>query len=83
MRAVFEDVEDGHGGVAEAVNEEGFELAFEEVKSDECAGEELEGGGGGRGGGVYCAPEEVEEGVNEERAGVFDDEDGAPGNLRA
>ncbi len=31
MGAVFEDVGEGHGGGGEAVEEEGFEFAFEEV----------------------------------------------------
>lgn len=29
--AVLEDVASGHGGIAEAVNEDGLELAFQEV----------------------------------------------------
>ena len=42
MDAVFEDVEGGHGGGAEAVDEEGFELAFGEVETYEGEGEGLE-----------------------------------------
>ena len=41
MSAVLEDVEGGHGGGAEAVDEEGFEFAFEEVEEDEGEGEGL------------------------------------------
>ena len=62
MGAVFEDVERGHGGGAEAVDEEGFKFAFEEVEDDEGEGEGLEGGRAGGGG---CSREdEVEEGVD-------------------
>lgn len=50
MGAVFEDVEGGHGGGAEAVDEEGFELAFGEVETYEGEGEGLEVGGAGAGG---------------------------------
>ena len=41
MGAVFEDVEGGHGGRAEAVDEEGFEFTFGEMETDECEGEGL------------------------------------------
>ena len=41
MGAVFENVEGGHGGGAEAVNEQGFEFAFDEVETDEGEGEGL------------------------------------------
>lgn len=34
MGAVFENVGDGHGGRAKAVDEEGFEFAFGEVETD-------------------------------------------------
>ena len=62
--AVFEDVEGGHGGRAEAVDEEGFQFAFGEVEADEGEGEGLEGGGTGA---VGCVGEdEVEERVDEE-----------------
>ena len=66
MGAVFEDVEGGHGGGAEAVDEEGFEFALGEVKADEGEGEGLEGRGAGA---VGCGgEEEVEERVDEEGA---------------
>jgi len=80
---VLEDVARGHGGVAEAVDEEGFEFAFDEVEGDGYAGEGLQGRGRGVGAGVYVGAEEVEEWVDEEGAEVFDDEDGAPCDLRA
>jgi len=44
----------------------------------------LGGGGGGHGGAVVVVkvgPDQVDEGVDEERAEVFDEEDGAPGDL--
>lgn len=62
MGAVFENVEGGHGGGTEAVDEEGFELAFGEVETDEGEGEGLEVGGAGA---VGCVREdEVEERVD-------------------
>lgn len=42
--AVFEEVEEGHCGGGEAVEEEGFEFAFQEVQGYEDAGEGLERG---------------------------------------
>lgn len=62
MGAVFEDVEGGHGGGAEAVDEEGFEFAFEEVQTGEGEGEGLEVGGSWAVGGV--GEDEVEERVD-------------------
>ena len=41
MGAVFENVESGHGGGAEAVDEERFEFAFGEVEAYEGEGEGL------------------------------------------
>lgn len=38
---VFEDVEGGHGGIAEAVHQEGLDFAFEKVEGDESYGESL------------------------------------------
>lgn len=39
--AIFENVEGGHGGGTEAVDEEGFEFAFGEVQAYEGEGEGL------------------------------------------
>lgn len=44
---VFEDVEEGHGGEGEAVDEEGFQLALEEVQDYHGEGEGLQGGRAG------------------------------------
>ena len=41
MGAVFENVEGGHGGGAEAVDEEGFQFAFGEMETDKRKGEGL------------------------------------------
>lgn len=60
------------------MDEEGFELAFEEVEGQEDAGEGLQVGGLGRRVGVDVGACEVEERVDEEGAEVFDDEDGSP-----
>lgn len=81
---VLEDVEDGHGRRGEAVEEDAFELALEEVEGGENHEEGLSGGSLGDGGevGVEVGAGEVEEGVDDERAEVFDNEDGAPANLR-
>lgn len=62
MGAVFEDVEGGHCGGAEAVDEEGFEFAFGEVQAGEGEGEGLEVGGSWVVGSV--GEDEVEEGVD-------------------
>lgn len=62
MGAVFEDVEGGHGGRAEAVDEKGFELTFDEVETDQGEGECLQVG---RTGAAGCRGEdEVEERVD-------------------
>lgn len=73
MGAIFEDVEERHGGGGEAVDEEGLELPFEKVQSDEDQGERLEGGGRGQAG--------VEQWVDDEGADVLDEKDGAPWDL--
>lgn len=57
------------------------------MKQDECHTEGLEVGGwwyrrkGVRREGVDLRTEEVDERMNEDRAEVFDEEDGAPGDL--
>lgn len=49
MGRVFENVQQGHGGGRESVDEDGFELAFDKVQDYKCEGERLElGGTGGR-----------------------------------
>lgn len=47
--AVLEDVENGHGGAAESVHEDGFKLALQEVQSQQAAYEQLQVGGVGEG----------------------------------
>lgn len=83
MAGILENVESRHRGVAEAVDEQRFELALEEVEGEEDAGEGLQVGGLGRRVGVDVGAGEVEERVDEEGAEVFDDEDGSPGDLEA
>lgn len=87
--AVFEDVERGHGSEGEAVHDECFELALHEMDEhhDQTQGLEIgwwwhSGEGVGRQG-VYLRAEKVDEWVDEDGAEVFDDEDGAPGDLRS
>lgn len=81
---VLEDVEERHGSQGEAVDEEGLELALEEVQHDHPEGQGLKGRRaiveGGQG--VDVRTEVVEEWVNEERAEVLDDKDSTPGDLR-
>ena len=81
MCRVLEDVKGRHCGIAEAVHEDCLELAFEEVQGDGEAGEGLESRGFGRRIFVNVRSEEVDEGMYEERAGIFDYENGSPGNL--
>lgn len=78
MTAVFEEVEEGHCGGGELVYKGDFEFAFEEVEGYEGAGEELRWGGGGGCVGVDVGTGEEEEDVDDEGAGVFDDEDCSP-----
>lgn len=83
MEGVLEDVECGHGRVAEAVHEDGLELALEEVQGDQDAGDDLQLGGWAGGIAVDVRAQDVEEErVDEEWAEVFNDEDGAPGDLK-
>lgn len=81
---VLEDVQERHGGEREAVDEEGLELALDEVQHDHPERQGLQGRRAlveGRQG-VDVRAEVVEERVDEERAEVLDDEDGTPGDLR-
>ena len=83
MCRVLEDVPHGHRGVREAVDEERFELALEEVQGHHGASEGLQGRGIGRAIAIDVRSEEIEEWVNDERSGIFDQEDGLPGYLGA
>ena len=73
--AVFKEVRCGHCCSREAVDEECFELPFQKVDSQEGQRKGLEIRWGRREEGV-C------ERVDKERAKVFEDEHGAPGQLR-
>lgn len=86
MCTVLEDIAGRHRRIAEAVNEDGFELAFQEVDAQKGANKKLDVGGIGerlvevvvdvrpqRGG--------EEEGRNNERAKVFNNEHGLPSDL--
>lgn len=64
VRAVLDDVARRHGGGGEAVHEERFEFAFEEVQHDEGEGEGLQAGRVGRGGGVDVWAQGVDERVD-------------------
>ena len=78
---VLENIEGGHGGGGEAVDEERFEFAFEEVDCYEDEGEGLERGAEGgheavfEGGEERCCgcwgEDEEEEWVDEEGSEVF------------
>lgn len=78
VEAVLDEVEQRHRGGGEAVDEEGFQLAFQEVQGYEGAGEGLEEGWRG-----WTREKEVEERVDEEGTEVFEDVNEAPGYLRA
>lgn len=70
---VFEDVQEGHAGGGESVDEESFKLAFDEVQHYECESERLElGRAGGR------RQEGVQDRMDEDGPQIFDQEDGAP-----
>ena len=71
MGAVFEEVKERHCGGGKAVEEEGFEFAFEKVEGYEGAGEGLEKRWG-------VGENNMEEGVDEEGTEVFQDENEAP-----
>lgn len=84
--AVLEDVEDGHRVGRELVNKQRLELALDEVGNDHAEAEPLgEGHGLGRGASISVdvRPSGDDEDVDQDRAQVLDEEDGAPGNLRA
>lgn len=86
MRAVFEDVACRHGRIAEAVDEDGFILAFQEVRGQHRTDGQL-GGGGLREVlevEIDVRPEREEEQCrNHQRTEIFDDEDGTPSYLGA
>ena len=87
MSAVLENITGRHGGIAEAVDEDRFELAFQEVDAQKGADQEL------RVGGVRKRLPEVvvdvvpqrkeEKGGDQKRTEIFNDEHGPPSNLRA
>lgn len=84
MGRILEDVGVGHGREGEAVDEDGFQLALEEVQCDHPEGEGLKGGGALVEGRelVDVGAKVVEDRVDEKGSEVFDDEDGAPCDLR-
>lgn len=87
VSTVLEDVAGRHGGIAEAVDEDRFELAFQEVGAQKCADQKL-GVGGVRERLIEVIVDvrpqrEEEEGGDQERAEIFNDEHGPPSDLRA
>lgn len=87
MSTVLEDVAGRHGGIAEAVDEDRFELAFQEVDAQKGTDQEL-GIGGVRERLIEVVVDvrpqrEEEEGGDQERAEIFNDEHGPPSDLRA
>lgn len=89
--AVLDDVEGGHGGGGEAVQEGGLELALDKVRDEHVEANLLHDGGWGGVGALVevgvdlgeLGADRVEEDVEEDRAEVFDEVDGAPGYLEA
>jgi hypothetical protein len=80
---VLEDVAGGHGGGGELVDEEGLDLALEEVAGEEGEAEPLGLGHGLVAVGVEEGAQGEDGEVQDDGAGVLDDEDGAPGDLGA
>lgn len=81
--AVLEDVGDGHGVGRELVDKGRLKLALEEVAHEEGKAEPLGVGHGLVAAGEDVGPGRDDGGVDEDRAKVLDEEDGAPRNLGA
>lgn len=87
MTAVLDDVEGRHGGVAESVDEDGLIFTLQEVEGEKAAEEDLQVRRF-RDGLVEVEVEvrsegKEEQGRDEHGSEIFDDEDGAPADLRA
>ena len=84
---VLEDIAGRHRRIAEAVNEDGFELAFQEMDAQKGANQKLDVGGIGERLVEVVVDErpqrEEEEGRNDERTKVFNNEHGPPSDLGA
>ena len=76
MEAVFEDVAEGHRGVGEAVHEDGFNFALEEVEQHHVEGQSLGWSG-------LDKAEAIDKWMDEEGTEVLDHVDGPPGYLWA
>lgn len=81
MGAIFEDIDQGHGTMGEAMDKEGLELTFEEMKEDHGEGSVLNATVGQVRGIVDEGGKVVHQGVNEERTKVFNEENGPPADL--
>jgi len=88
MTTVLEEVEEGHGGEGEAVNEQGFEFALDEVRNYHLQAQFLEFGSFwdlGEGEGretVDLWTKEVNEQVNNDGSEILDHENCTPVDLR-
>ena len=87
MGTVLEDVAGGHGGIAESVNEDSFELALQEVGAQQGTNQLLYIGGIGKRlieVVVDVWPKRVEEKRgDQERTEIFNDEYSSPSDLGA
>lgn len=88
VERVLEDVAHRHRRLAEAVHVQRLQLALHEVHHDQAEGEARGDRGAREGRGRVRvledeAPEEPDQGVDQERAEILDYEDGAPVDLRA
>ena len=85
VRRVLEDVEQRHSAVREAVHPDRLSLALDKVEQDKHKGRGLNMRHGKRTAKVTpdMRRSKVHNGVDDEGTGVFDEEHGAPANLRA
>eukprot|EP01084_Bolivina_argentea_P116501 206986_1 len=85
VHGVLEEVAQGHRGAAELVDEEGLELALDEMGKEEANVQLLDGveGGGVGAGAVDEGRAQGVQGHDGDGAGVLDDEEGAVADLGA
>jgi len=81
MEAVLEDVPEGHGRRGESMNEQCFQLTLHEVAHYKQQSERLQVRALGWSVRVDIRSQSVDDRVDEHRAGVFNDEHGAPADL--
>jgi len=85
ITAILEEVAHGHGAVREAVDEKGFQIAFEVMESpaEQRRGDDRRSRRRRRAHAVNERRADVEEWEEEKGAGIFGEEDGDPTHLRS